>query len=55
MGYIVAPQKIGALLTLLGGQEGDAILAAYHQHHGGQINHLLRTPEVAAAFSNWHS
>jgi hypothetical protein len=56
--YIVAAQKVAALLTLLGGQEGDDILSAlgaYHEHHGGQINDLLRTSEVAADFSNWHS
>lgn len=56
--YIVVPEKVGALLTLLGGHEGDdalAALAAYHQYHGRQINDLLRSPEVVADFSNWHS
>ena len=56
--YVIAPVRIGTLLRLLGGAEGDDVLhtlAAYHQQHGGRINDLLRSPEVAAEFANWHS
>ena len=56
--YVVAPDRIGALLQLLGGEQGDDVLhalAAYHQQHAGQMNELLRGPEVAAQFANWHS
>jgi len=30
------------------------VLASHYQH-GGQISELLRSPEVAAQFSTWHS
>jgi hypothetical protein len=56
--YVIAPDRVGTLLTLLGGQPGDDVLdrlAAYHEQHGGQVNDLLRGPQVAATFSNWHS
>ena len=56
--YVVAPERVGTLLTLLGGHAGDDVLdrlAAYHDQHGGQVNDLLRGPKVAADFSNWHS
>ena len=57
--YVIAPDRVGILFTLLGGgQAGDDVLdllATYHDQHGGQMNDLLRGPQVAAAFSNWHS
>ena len=57
--YVIAPDRVGTLFTLLGGgQAGDDVLdllATYHDQHGGQMNDLLRGPQVAAAFSNWHS
>jgi hypothetical protein len=56
--YLVAPAKVDALLRLLGGAGDDDILdalAAYYQQHGGQLSELLRSPEVAAYFDNWHS
>jgi hypothetical protein len=56
--YIVAPAKVDALLRLLGGAEDDDVLdalATYYQQHGGQLSELLRGPEVAAYFDNWHS
>jgi hypothetical protein len=55
---VIAPDRVGTLLTPLGGQAGDDVLdllATYHDQHRGQINDLLRGPQVAAAFSNWHS
>jgi hypothetical protein len=56
--FIVAPDRVDALLRLLGGAEGGDVLdalAAYYQQHGGQLSELLRGPEVAAYFDNWHS
>ena len=56
--YVIAPDRGGTLFTLLGGQAGDDVLdllATYHDQHGGQMNDLLRDPQVAATFSNWHS
>src|SRR5262249_45888322 len=56
--YVIAPDRVETLLTLLGGQAGDDVLdrlAAYHDQNGGQVNDLLRGPQVAAKFSNWHS
>jgi hypothetical protein len=56
--YVIAPGRVGALFTLLGGPAGDdvpGLLATYHDQHGGQINDLLRGPQVAATFDNWHS
>jgi hypothetical protein len=56
--YVVAPAKVDALLRLLGGAKGDDVLdalATYYQQHGGQISELLRGPEIAAEFANWHS
>jgi hypothetical protein len=55
---VIAPERVGILLTLVGGQPGDNVLdrlAAYHHENGGQINDLLRGPQIAATFSNWHS
>jgi hypothetical protein len=56
--YVIAPERVGTLLTLLGGHAGDDVLdrlATYHNQHGGQVNDLLCGPQVAAKFSNWHS
>jgi hypothetical protein len=56
--YVVARDRIPALLGLLGGRDGDdvlAVLAAYHQHAGEQISDILNHPDVTAHFSNWHS
>jgi hypothetical protein len=56
--YMIAPDRVGALLTLLGGHAGDDVLdrlTAYHGQHGGRVDDLLRGPQVAAKFSNWHS
>ena len=55
---VIAPDRVGTLFTLLGGQAGDDVLdllATYHDQHGGQMNDLLRSFQVAATFSNWHS
>jgi hypothetical protein len=56
--YVIAPDRVGTLVALLGGHAGDdvlGLLATYHDQHGGQVNDLLRGPPVAATFSNWHS
>ena len=56
--YVIAPDRVGTLFTLLDGHAGDdvlGLLATYHNQHGGQMNDLLRTSQVAATFSNWHS
>ena len=56
--YVIAPERIDALLRMLGADHSDdalAALAAYHQLNGGQISELLRGPEVAARFDNWPS
>jgi hypothetical protein len=56
--YLVPPDRIPALLRLLGSHDGGdvlALLAAYHQHAGGQISDLMNHPDVRAHFSNWHS
>ena len=56
--YVIAPDRVGTLFTLLGGHAGDDVLdllATYHGQHGGQMNDLLRGDQVGATFSNWHS
>ena len=56
--YVIVPDRVGTLVTVLGGQPGDDVLdllATYHDQHGGQMNDLLQEPQVAATFSNWHS
>jgi hypothetical protein len=55
---VIAPDRVGTPFTLLGGHAGDDVLdllATYYDQHGGQINDLLRGPQVAAMFSNWDS
>ena len=56
--YVIAPARVDTLLRLLGGAEGADVLdalATYHQQHGGQLSELMRSPEIAAYFDNWHS
>jgi hypothetical protein len=56
--YVIAPDRIPALLTVLGGHDGDDVLAfvaAYYQRADRQLEDLLTCPDVAAEFSNWHS
>jgi hypothetical protein len=56
--YVIAPDRIPALLRVLGGRDGDDVLAfvaAYHQRADGQLDDFMTHPEVAAEFSNWHS
>ncbi len=56
--YVVAADRVPALIRLLGGHDGDdvlALLAAHHQREGGQISDMMQHPDVAAALSNWHS
>jgi hypothetical protein len=56
--YVVALARVAALLRLLGGAEDDDVLdalATYYQQHDGQLSELLRGPEIAAEFDNWHS
>jgi hypothetical protein len=56
--YVIAADRIPALIRVLGGHDGDdvlALLAACHQRVGGQLSDLLAHPDVAAEFSNWHS
>ena len=56
--YVVAADRVPALIRLLGGHDGDdvlALLAAYHQRAGGQISDIMNHPDVTAHFSNWHS
>jgi hypothetical protein len=58
MGLRRRPCRVDALLRLLSGAEDDDILvalAAYYLRHGGQLSRLLRGPEIAAYFDNWHS
>jgi hypothetical protein len=56
--YVIAPDKVSALVRVLGGHDGDdalALLAAYHQRTQGKIYDLLTGPDVSAQFSTWHS
>jgi len=56
--YVVPPGRVAALIQALGaGQDNDVLdaLASYYQQHSGQISDLLRSPEIAARFSTWHS
>jgi hypothetical protein len=51
------PGRVPALIRLLGGHDGDhllTLLAAYHQRGGGQISDVMKHPDLAADFSNWH-
>ena len=56
--YVIAADRIPALLRVLGGHDGDDVLrllAACHQRARGQISDLMTHPDVAAEFRNWHS
>lgn len=56
--YVIAPDKVAALVALLGGKPGDdalGLLAGYYERTVGRISDLLKRPEIAAEFSNWHS
>jgi hypothetical protein len=56
--YVVPPGRVAALIQALdAGQDKDVLdaVASYYQQHGGQISELLRSPEIAAQFSTWHS
>jgi hypothetical protein len=53
--YVVAADRVPALIRLLGGHDVLALLTAYHQRAGEQISDLMNHPNVAAHFSNWHS
>jgi hypothetical protein len=56
--YVIAPDRVGSLARLLGGQDSDdvlALLAAYYRHTGGRLSDLLKSPEIATGFSNWRS
>jgi hypothetical protein len=55
---VVTSGRVQALLQALGAKQGDDVLdalAGCYQQHGGRINQLLRSPEIAAEFDNWHS
>jgi hypothetical protein len=56
--HVVAADRVPALAKLLGGHEGDDVLAlmySYYQRLGGQIGDIMKHPDVAAHFANWHS
>jgi hypothetical protein len=56
--YVIAPSRVTSLARLLGGHEGDdvlALLAIYYRDHSGAISSTLKHPDVAAQFSTWHS
>jgi hypothetical protein len=56
--YVIPPGRIKALARALGAEHGEDVLdalARYYQQHGGRISELLRSPEIAAEFDNWHS
>jgi hypothetical protein len=55
---VVPAGRVRDLVGFLGGGGDDDVLdllAGYYQRTGGRIGELLRSPEVAAEFSNWHS
>ncbi len=56
--YVVPPGRVSALVQALGAEPGDGVLdalASYYQQHDGRLSELLRSPEIAAQFSTWHS
>ena len=56
--YVVPPERVGNLVEAMGGGGDDDVLdllAGHYQRTHGRIGDLLRPPEVAAEFSNWHS
>jgi hypothetical protein len=55
--YVIPSARLHSLAQALGGDDGDdvlALLASYYQQHGGQLDSVLKRPEVGAEFSNWH-
>jgi hypothetical protein len=56
--HVVAPDRVAALIRLLGGHDGDdvlALMATYYQRMRGQIIDVMNHPDVAAHFDNWPS
>jgi hypothetical protein len=55
--YVVAPDRTQDLVLALGGERGDDVLSllAARCEQGEDIEAVLRSPEVGADFSNWHS
>ncbi|HUD37400.1 MAG TPA: hypothetical protein VMR14_10915 [Streptosporangiaceae bacterium] len=56
--WVVAPGRVAGLVRLLGGNDGDdvlAVLLAYHERTGGRVSDVMRHADVAAEFSSWHS
>ena len=54
---MVPPGRVGDLVAAMGGGDDDVLdlLARYFERNHGRIGMLLRSPAVAAEFSNWHS
>ena len=56
--YVVPSGRVQALARALGAAQGNDVLdalARYYRQHDGRISELLRSPEIAASFDNWHS
>jgi hypothetical protein len=56
--YVVPPGRVTALIRALGAEQDNDVLdalASYYQQHGGRLSELLRSREIAAQFSTWHS
>lgn len=56
--YVVPSDRVPVLTTMLtddGSGDVLTLLAAYYHRAPGQISDLLRHPDVAAEFNNWHS
>lgn len=55
--YVVAPDRVAALVAALGGAPGDDVLdlLAAHTAAGGRLDPILRSPDVAAHFDSWPS
>lgn len=56
--YVVAPERVPALISALGGVTGAdplELLSKYCETSSGQLDSLLSSPDVNAKFSNWHS
>lgn len=56
--HVVAADRVPVLTKLLGGHEGDDVLALfcfYYQRVGGHICDIMKHPDVAEHFANWHS
>jgi hypothetical protein len=56
--WVVGPGRVASLVRLLGGNDGDDVLAAllaYHERTGGRLSDVMRHADVTAEFSSWHS